>query len=298
MRLAYGYGGFSMNSYRIPEIAKQYTSYDMIQTHTNLPGFPEFRTHLLFVFLNGSLVKNNTSELFALVTSLIQMGLDTHDQVSISNDVKEKKAARSRQLKVLAGDYFSSRFYHLLAEAGQIELVKQLSNAICEVNRLKMNLYMKMKQLKCSAEEYFHQSVAIKAQLFLSFTGLFDEMYEQAWPDMLQGFTECEVIFEELFRTESAADFRDSWGFWYILQNGSKEERKQLQTAELDSFKIKTLLHKYSISSQLYQMLDFQIKQLYTKVQKLDSDKLISELFHIGQPFLRHLSKPKLLEEI
>ena len=55
--------------------------------------------------------------------------------VTASNDVKEKKAARSRQLKVLAGDYFSSRFYHLLAQAGQIEMIKQLSNAICEVNR-------------------------------------------------------------------------------------------------------------------------------------------------------------------
>jgi heptaprenyl diphosphate synthase len=286
-----------MNSYRIPEIAKRYTDYDMIQTHTDLPDFPDFRTRLLFAFLNESPLKSSSSELFALVTSLVQMGLDTHDQVSISNDVKEKKAARSRQLKVLAGDYFSSRFYHLLAEAGQIELVKQLSNAICEVNRLKMNLYMKMKQLKCSSEEYTQQTVAIKAQLFLSFSGLIDERYGQAWPDMLEGFTECEVIFEELFRSESSADFPGSWGFWYILHNGSKEERKQLQAAELDSVKIKTLLHKYNISAQLNQMLDFRIEQLYAKVQTIDSDKLKSELVHIGQPFLRHLSKSKLLEE-
>jgi heptaprenyl diphosphate synthase len=286
-----------MNSYRIPEIAKRYTDYDMIQTHTELPDFPDFRTRLLFAFLNESPLKSSSSELFALVTSLVQMGLDTHDQVSISNDVKEKKAARSRQLKVLAGDYFSSRFYHLLAEAGQIELVKQLSNAICEVNRLKMNLYMKMKQLKCSSEEYIQQTVAIKAQLFLSFSGLIDERYGQVWPDMLQGFTECEVIFEELFRSESSADFLGSWGFWYILHSGSKEERKQLQAAELDSVKIKTLLHKYNISAQLNQMLDFRIEQLYAKVQTIDSDKLKSELLHIGQPFLRHLSKSKLLEE-
>jgi heptaprenyl diphosphate synthase len=287
-----------MNSYRIPEIAKQYTDYDMIRTHTDLPDFPEFRTRLLFTFLNGSSKISGSSELFALVTSLVQMGLDTHELVSITNDVKEKKAARSRQLKVLAGDYFSSRFYNLLAQAGQIELIKQLSGAICEVNRMKMNLYMMMKQLKISAEDYIHHSVEIKAQLFLSFTGFMEEMYDHVWPELLKGFTKCEVIFEEMFRAESVADFRNSWGYWYILQNGSREECKQLQSADPDHSKIKTLMHKYHISSQLYQMLDSQIKQIYTKAQQLDSDKLVSELFHIGEPFLRHLSKPKVLEEI
>ena len=40
-------------------------------------------------------------------------------------------------------------------------------------------------------------------------------------------------------------------------------------------------------------------KQLQAKVQQLDSDKLISELFHIGEPFLRYLCEaPKVLEEI
>jgi heptaprenyl diphosphate synthase len=287
-----------MNSYRIPEIAKQYTDYDMIQTYTDLPGFPEFRTRLLFAFLNGSSKVKDTGELFALVTSLVQMALDTHDLVSISNHEKEKKAARSRQLQVLAGDYFSARFYHLLAQAGQIELVKQLSSAICEVNRLKMNLYLMMKQLKLTAEDYIQQSVDIKAQLFLSFTEWMEDVYDKVWPELLHAFTQCEVLFEELFRVESTDEFRNSWGYWYIWDNGSKEERKQLQMDEPDPAKIKTLLHKYNISSQLYQMLEIHVELLCTKIQQLHSDKLISELFHIGQPFLTYLSKPKVVEEI
>ncbi|MBP1994719.1 heptaprenyl diphosphate synthase component 1 [Paenibacillus eucommiae] len=287
-----------MNSYRIPEIAKQYTDYDMIQTHTDLPDFPDYRTRLLFAFLNGNSKLRESSELFALVTSLVQIGLDTHDRVSITNDVKEKKVARSRQMKVLAGDYFSSLYYNLLAQTGQIELVSLLSTAICEVNRQKMNLYMMMKQLKVSAEEYIQHLVEINSELFLSFSGYLEEMYHQAYPELLKGFTKCEVIFKEIFRTESAEDFQGSWGFWHILQNGSKEERKQLQAEEVDPLKVKMLMRKYNVSTQLYQMLDFHITQLFTLVHKLDSDKLISELFHIGEPFLRFLSKPKVLEEI
>jgi heptaprenyl diphosphate synthase len=288
-----------MNSYRIPEIAKQYTEYDMIQIHTDLPDFPELRARLLFAFLNGSTKLRATSELYALATSLVQLALDTHDMVTPSNEVKEKKAARSRQLKVLAGDYFSSRFYHLLAQAGQIEMIKQLSGAICEVNRLKMNVYTKMKQFKLTAEDYIHQTVEIKSQLFLSFSEFMADVYDQVWPEVLRSYTECEVIFDEIFRTESAAEFRGSWGFWHILQYGTKEERKQLQTEDADGVKVRALIHKYNVTSQLYQMLDAHIKQLQNKVQELDSDKLISELFHIGEPFLRFAeNQPKVLEEI
>ncbi|GFZ89683.1 hypothetical protein GCM10008018_39860 [Paenibacillus marchantiophytorum] len=288
-----------MNSYRIPEIAKQYTEYDMIQIHTDLPDFPELRTRLLFAFLNGNSKLSKLSELYTLATSLVQLGLDTHDMVTASNDIKEKKAARSRQLKVLAGDYFSSRFYHLLAQAGQIEMIKQLSDAICEVNRLKMNVYIKMKQMKLTAEDYVHQSVEIKSQLFLSFSDLMSGAYDQAWPDIFRSYAKCEMIFEEIFRVDSVDNFRWSWGFWHILQIGSKEERKQLQAEDSDQAKVRTLLHKYNIKSQLYNMLDAHTKQLQTMVQQLDSDKLISELFHIGEPFLRFLAKPsKVLEEI
>ncbi|TXK81412.1 heptaprenyl diphosphate synthase component 1 [Paenibacillus sp. N3.4] len=286
-----------MNSYRIPEIAKQYTEYDMIQLHTDLPDFPELRTRLLFAFLNGNTKLSASSELYTLATSLVQLALDTHDLITASNDIKEKKAARSRQLKVLAGDYFSSRFYYLLAQAGQIEMIKQLSSAICEVNRLKMNVYMKMKQFKLTAEDYIHQTVEIKSQLFLSFSGCLSEVYHQTWPDIMRSYAKCEVIFEEIFRAESTSNFQGSWGFWHILQQGTKEERKQLHAEEADQAKVRALIHKYNISSQLYQMLDQQSKKLISEIKQLDSDALISELFHIGEPFLRFSAKqPKVLE--
>ncbi|MDR6549465.1 heptaprenyl diphosphate synthase component 1 [Paenibacillus qinlingensis] len=288
-----------MNSYRIPEIAKQYTEYDMIQIHTDLPDFPELRTRLLFAFLNEDNKLSSLSELFTLATALVQLGLDTHDLVTASNEVKEKKASRSRQLKVLAGDYFSARFYHLLAKTGQIDMIKQLSNAICEVNRLKMSSYMKMKQLKLTAEDYIHHMVEIKSQLFLSFSEVMSETHKPAWPDILRSFVRCELLFNEIFCMESTSKFRGSWGYWHINQNGTKEERKQLQVEEVDTTKVRTLLHKYSISSQLYQLLNTQTKQLQDYIKKLDSDRLQSELFHMGEPFLRWTGeKPKVLEEI
>lgn len=285
-------------NYRIPEIAKKYTEYDMIQKHTELPEFPDFRTRLLFAFLSKHDRLQASSELYALVTSLVQLGLDTHEMVTITNDVKEKKAARSRQMKVLAGDYFSSRFYHLLSQAGQIELIRLLSGAICEVNRLKMNLYMMMKQLKVTAEEYIHQSVAIRSQLFLSFSSLMEEMYHKVWPDVLHSFTRCEVLFEEIFRAESMQNFRGSWGYWHIMHHGTKEERKALQAEEADASKLRLLVHKHNVPAQLYQLLEGALSQLNAKLEQIGSEKLAKELFQLGEPFSRFVNKPRVLEEI
>lgn len=76
-----------MNSYRIPEIASKYLEHDMIQKHTDLPHFPDFRSRLLYAFLDKHSVLAKQSELFTLVTSLVQIGMDTHDMVSVISPV-------------------------------------------------------------------------------------------------------------------------------------------------------------------------------------------------------------------
>ncbi|MFC0214861.1 heptaprenyl diphosphate synthase component 1 [Paenibacillus chartarius] len=284
--------------YRIPEIAKKYTDYDMIQKHTELPEFPEYRTRLLFAFLNGQERIQESSELFTLVTSLVQLGLDTHDMVTVTNDLKEKKAARSRQLKVLAGDYFSSRFYHLLSQAGQIELIRTMSGAICEVNRLKMNLYMMMKQLKVSADDYFRQSVAIRSRLFLSFGSLMDEGAGKLWPEVLDRFIRCEVLIEELFKAEAMEHFRGSWGYWHIMHNGTKEERRALQSDEPDANKMRALVLKHNVQPQLFAMLESAVAAWHAVLGQIGQGKLADELRVCTDTFARMLNKPRAIEEI
>ena len=64
-----------------------------------------------------------------MVVSLVQLGMDTHDMV---DDIGERRGAGNAlraRLLVLAGNYYSSRFYHLLSQAGQIEMVRRISNA-------------------------------------------------------------------------------------------------------------------------------------------------------------------------
>ncbi|AEI41340.1 heptaprenyl diphosphate synthase component 1 [Paenibacillus mucilaginosus] len=287
-----------MTTYRIPEIAQRYLAYDMIQKHTDLPLFPDYRTRLLYAFLNNHSVLAGYSELYSLVTSLVQVGLDTHDGVSVNSDIKEQKAARSRQLKVLAGDYFSSRFYHLLAQAGRIDLVGVLSEAICEANRLKMNLYLAMKGAGLTAEEYLRQTVNVKAELYLSFGRLLEEKAGTVWSLLLRLITRCEVLLQEIQRSESSQHYRDSWGFWHVRQFGSKEEQTLLRQEEPDGSKLRAVWLKHKVTSQLYGQLEACMKDVHAAVQGLESEALRQELLSIGEPIRRYLSAPRATQEV
>jgi len=287
-----------MSGYRIPEIAKTYTDYDMIAQHTDLPDFPDMRTRMLHAFLANGESAEQDRERYALIASLLQLGTDTHDMVSVSNEEKEVAAARERQMQVLAGDYFSSRFYQILSESGEIHLIRQLTDCICELNKLKMALYMKMKGLRLTAEEYLHAMVLLKQQLFLSFKNQMNEGCRRVWPEILELLTTCEVVFDELFRLESMRDFRESWGFWHVMQNGSKEDRKGLQNGEWDYAKLRAMVHKYRISSHLKQMLESTWTKLIGKAAELLPEGLRAELMQIGEPFRRFMAKSQALSEI
>lgn len=278
-----------MDEYRIPQIARKYAEYDMIQMHTETSEYPEIRTRLLYLFLSNGSLSKEASELAAIVTSLVQLGLDTHDLVE-SEGSDGNSPPRSRQLKVLAGDYFSGRFYHLLARAGQVDLVERLSNAICQVNRLKMNMYLSMKKLDLLAEEYIQQVVRIKMELFLSFSNQTVGPYAEHWPAILEAFTQCEVLTQELIRLESATPFYESWGYWYLLQHSSEEDKHQLLHTSLDTEAIRQLVDRYDVRRYLTERLQHGVRAVFDKIESVKIEKLDVELRQLGSSFLSVLS--------
>lgn len=279
-----------MNSYRILERAEKYFQHDMIAAYTELPKFPHTRAELLYTFLQKAAdIPVRLKELFPLVTTLMQVALDTHDMVDTHTRSKASgQFDRTTQLRVLAGDYFSSRFYQLLAQAGQVEWIKQLSASICDVNRMKVNLYMTMKQLKMTAEEYLRQSVQIKTRLFKTFTNILDVAYHLSWPTILDHFTRCEILNEELDRSESLDRFQDSWSYWCLMDIATADEREKLAAGELESGEIKQLLQQYGVKSRLQNLVEHCYKQLCDHIGMLQSEQLVQELKRMTSPLLQH----------
>lgn len=278
-----------MNKTRTTQSANKYLNHDMISLHTELPEVPEGRISLLYTVLSHQPNAASQKDLLSLVTTLVQMGLDTHDLVD--NDTGNEKngmiAMRAQQLKVLAGDYFSSRFYHLLSQAGQIETIRSMSEAICEINRAKMSLYAKMKQMKLNAEEYLHYGAGLKSGLFLSFTGFMSGVYERLWPEVVDRFSHCEVLMQELIKVQSLSSLNNSWGVWHILQEGTEEDRRAIGEMQEDHGFIQSLIVKYDIAEKLSVLLGQSTGQLQTLLQRLQSDKLLRELQPLIEPFLQ-----------
>jgi len=270
-------------------LAQKYMDYDMITQHTDLPEFPDGRIRLLHAVLGQQPAVAGNKELFSLVTSLVQMGLDTHDMVE--NETPGNKLGtigmRAQQLKVLAGDYFSSRFYHLLSQAGHIDAIRRLSEAICELNRIKMNGYAKMKQLQLSAEEYLRYGAEIKSGLFLSFTAFMQGLYARLWPELVERFCRCEVLLQELKNAERADKLAGSWIFWHIMHEGTEDDRRQLtMDREVDNGLLRHFIEKYGVIEKLGSQLRQSAMQLRELVARIPSDKLMRELQSLTEPFL------------
>ncbi len=276
-----------MKRYAIPDIARKYLEYDMIQRHTELPEMAEPRLRMLYAFLREHDRLSRYGELYALVVSLVQIGLDTHDLIDTSEEKRTEPEMRSRQLKVLAGDYFSSRFYQLLAQAGQIEMINQLSHAVCEVNRQKVSLYMKMRQRKLTADDYMDGTARLRSELFLLFSDLMDAEQAFVWPDVVAGVSRLETIASEWRRDDDPATFELSWAYWHLLQEGTDEERKRLASGGIHPEEIKALYHKYSIQRLLADKLEREAGEVRKLADKLGSEALKAELHAVVDSLLR-----------
>ncbi|AOK88701.1 heptaprenyl diphosphate synthase component 1 [Paenibacillus polymyxa] len=282
-----------MKPYRVPQLARKYVEYDMIQQHTEMPAFPDSRTRLMFVFLNRNAQELHASEdeLYALVTSLVQMGLDTHDMIDTLSGIRSPEEMRSRQLKVLAGDYFSSRFYQLLALAGRITAISKLSDAVCEVNAGKMSLYWGMKQFRLDATQYLTQMVRFKKELFLSFTSLVAEQDQEIWKQLLNKFALCDTLMEEWGKRTEPDKSRFGYMFWHIYGNGDRNEQALLSDSGTDTEAWRKLVLKYKAEDAILDKLRTAVTHI-RQILSDDQNTGIEEFERMLEPFLKLLNSP------
>ncbi|AHV98090.1 heptaprenyl diphosphate synthase component 1 [Paenibacillus sabinae] len=267
-----------MKPYRIPQLAKSYTDYDMIQRHTELPPFSDARGSLLYIFLNHGAARQPGAELYTLVTGLVQLGLDTHESIDLPAGAPGEDSMRPRQLRVLAGDYFSSWFYHLLAKSGEVGVIGTLSSAIAEFNVLKARLYSKAKELRLTAEGYLQDVVQLNMRLFRAFTPLIDHRLTDAWEKLLYEFSRFETVALELKRGVAPAEALDGYCYWHLLEAGSEDERRQLRERKLEPPDWKKLKMKYKCDSLLTDKLHQAVESIQGIIQELRDESLIREL--------------------
>ncbi len=99
------------------------------------------KLHFLYNMYRDTSFTLKESRSYIIPTMLVQVALDTHEAVQTGTVKSSRDKTRNRQLTVLAGDYYSGLYYHLLAQMSDISMISRLAGAIKEMNEAKILLY-------------------------------------------------------------------------------------------------------------------------------------------------------------
>jgi heptaprenyl diphosphate synthase len=158
-----------------------------VEQYVDVPAMAENRLALLYLYLLEQGMEKERARTLCMTTGLVQLGLDTHERVKVAYE-QTLTAERNRQLTVLAGDYYSSNYYYLLAQAGEIEAIQVLAGAIQRVNEAKMQLYLAERENKLSLDEYLSLRKTIDTALYVSMVDKYatDDDSRSFWTSLLE----------------------------------------------------------------------------------------------------------------
>jgi heptaprenyl diphosphate synthase len=187
---------------------KRKMKHTYLNKHLPKPVIDEEKLILLSAIINNAAIPAFHKERYIVTTMLVQTALDTHDTVPVSNDKENNENKISRQLKVLAGDYYSGLYYLLLSEIEDTSLTHHLAAAIKEINEYKMKLYYKETH---SFDDYIHLKQNIESLLILQVADFLGEgtmkLISGDWILIHLLFREKEALNNKAFSTVYDAGF-------------------------------------------------------------------------------------------
>ena len=127
-------------------------------------GEPTLKQEQLFFiqlpFLNGEQV-NEDRIMSATTVGIVHASLLEHEKIKEYN-----ATSKSQQLTVLSGDYYSGRYYQLLAQTENILLIQKLSKGIVTRCEHQIKLYEPLEQ---SLQEWIESLTVIECELIAQF---------------------------------------------------------------------------------------------------------------------------------
>ncbi|WP_027408585.1 heptaprenyl diphosphate synthase component 1 [Anoxybacteroides tepidamans] len=130
--------------------------------HVSAQAIDEDRILLLLSMLASAQLSPEEMDGYVVPVMLVQIALDTHDNVSNSLSCQQEDELKMRQLTVLAGDLYSGLYYEYLAKRSDLTTIYLLAEAIKEINEHKIRLYQKDIG---KIESLFHSVAIIESSL-------------------------------------------------------------------------------------------------------------------------------------
>ncbi|AUM64809.1 heptaprenyl diphosphate synthase component 1 [Brevibacillus sp. 7WMA2] len=169
-----------------------------IQQYVDVPAMAENRLALLFFFLHENGFTKERAHLLSVATGFVQLGIDTHETVR-NHYEKTLVSERNRQLTVLAGDYYSSLYYNILADANEIEAIQVLAVGNQLAHETKMKLYIAQKENKLTQETYLSLRKKIDTALYVAFVDKYakNDSVREFWTSLFEQTSAFEQLIGE-----------------------------------------------------------------------------------------------------
>ncbi len=130
--------------------------------HIDEPIIDKDKIAAILAILSCADVEEKQLSNYILSIMLMQIALDTHENVTNELNRDDSHELRKRQLTILAGDYYSGLYYHILAKTEDIRFIREFSQGIQVINEAKVDLYQNK---EAAAESVFAHLRAIESAL-------------------------------------------------------------------------------------------------------------------------------------
>lgn len=182
---------------------------------------------LLLPKLNGEVWQANI-DVAALSVGIVHASLAEHAKIN------EQEITKEQQLTVLSGDYYSGRYYQILAHTGEIRLIKALSNAI--VKRSEKTVQV-LELQTTTLEQWLDAISIIEVALIEAFYEGYDEFlkYKALMVDTLTAARLTEILsFINTGQAKYVPDFINAPIIERLVERMIESVEQQMQRLQLD----------------------------------------------------------------
>lgn len=166
------------------------------------PQIPLLALALHYLFLKEQCYSPVQIRDYCTSTTLVQMGLDIHSEVSDEDGASHSDQVRLRQMQVLAGDLYSGKFYQILARRGDVHVIHFLSEAIGHINQSKTNFYGLLNKNQLTVKQYVQEIEKICSSLLKTWLENARTPKNSAWHDVVPSLLTAERLIYDLHHSE------------------------------------------------------------------------------------------------
>lgn len=274
------YSSFCIEMEEISSEIKNLSKETYLEKHISIPEISVIPLQLLNLYLFQASVPKFLRKKYCVTSGLINLGLDMHDLVTNQKEVDELRL-KNRQMCVLAGDYFSSICYLMLAKENLVEKVRGLAFGISEVTTAKMELYNLNNRKSFNSVEQIFELIKIReSHLYIQFLNEFksDELIE-FWKSLFENIIMFFLLSDELVAENIEINNFSYYLLSYYTSNQEIQEIGQAQSLIEVNIKIKLLYHKYNIKCKLEELLADTYYNINSQINYID-DTVIQDVLH------------------